>query len=1645
MKRFTFILILLIFGTAAFAVTKTWTGAISTNWDTATNWNPAGVPGSGDDVTIPNTTRQPRITWNYAICRDINIQAGSSLLVNSTPENYNFTVRGVMTVNGALNLTEVGAVDVVQNFYAYGAVSVTGTGRLTLYQDGIFYPGSSFTDSAQTQFLVHKNLTIQSGASFKMTHGGRTNFVGEDHSIIYNYSTATEFGYLIAAKTVLWDVITVTVHGSSTDFKINKDLLNLFANTFICIPNITITLLGDIKDSNSPETQTTIGIKLQAGTLKMDGTAYQKIEMSGPGCLLNNLTCSSTQGVVTYRPLVLKGNLLIEQGNFSVNGNNTVRIAGDWENPMGFSGFTEGTGRVIFNSRSTTVHQRVLSNETFHILEVDNGPLALRFASNITVSCTQYDWSSGGIDMNMDSTFNANDLADNAICGGWWLSNAAGTINIRNPAPGDFIDLKGDLHILSGNFNVYGASISYWPYQQDASIQMSGGTLDFHNTGIHLNPANVLTSNITGGLIRVIGGFTGTRTDFNPTGGTVEMYGDTNATVQLGAGSSFYNLKINKPTTSPNVATASSNILITNILTISAGTLFNNTYDINIGSQMTTNQGTTMKIGTGAVYVTGNLNCSGKIWAESTGGLTVYGDSNFWTGSSFDDSSQTQFQVHGNLTIQDGANFKMTHGGRTNCVGTNNTNIYNYSAATEFGYLIAAKTVSAANYYVNIHGGSTQPFKVRQDLINFSGNKFTCTPDITVTVLGKVEDQNASSAATTYGIKWQAGTLKMDGASQLIVLQGPGCFLNNLICSATTGVSSDYDLTIKGNLVIESGYFATLGGTKTIKIAGNWDNQVGTAGFAYGTGRVIFNSSDHQNILSNQTFNILEVDNGNGLRFASGKTVTCAVYDWTSGSIDVNTDATFTANSLADNAISGGWWLTHSGATINLTNTGWVDLKGRLHISAGNFNVYGGTTPSYWPFAENAYIEMLGGVLDFHNTGIVMNPTAYDFSADITGGLIRVSGGFTGTRPNFTPAGGTIELYGNTTAAVGLGTGSSFYNLKINQTAIVTAASNLRITNNLTLAAGKLDVSVNNYAIFIGGNWINEGGNSRFEQRTGTVTFNKVGDLQVVSGETHFSSVIDAHTGGALKFDGNTGVGTMTVTNIVHFNETSTITNVLNTVATGALSFFNDRAYNIGHYTGGGFLRGRPGSHVIIHDLTENGLYGAFEANAAHLEFHQDTSTGSWIDVNGDMTISAGGIVDIYGGSLDCYIGLNGNSVFTMSSGSFNVKDRGIKLFPSGYNCDFIVSGGEITCNGDWTDTWGIFDPTGGSVVMAGTGDNHVKSHANSWFWNLKVNKIASRDSSEPQFSYDRAGNQTPITRSSDLTIWTCTLKGGLDIQNANIVSLYGNMKSTNGGAINVGNVAFNLNSFSLTSTGDLALHANGLLNVNSGASLLMSGSHNINVNNAGALLVVGSSTLASKITGNGTGSYGLNVNSGGTLGASYAVFEYLTENGILLNAGSLVLASRSFDNCIFRNGVSSGTLLTLDNNQDLTIDGASFPTNSGGGAKNVTKTVNSGSVYFSNWTGDFGGPAFEQDSYNRINWQGSGAPQITDLVITYIPATNKVKLEWSYPQAATSYKIYRSLDPHGTFTWTANTTLTTWSEVVQGPKYFYKVTAVTP
>ncbi|NOX47922.1 MAG: hypothetical protein GXO89_13180, partial [Chlorobi bacterium] len=93
--------------------------------------------------------------------------------------------------------------------------------------------------------------------------------------------------------------------------------------------------------------------------------------------------------------------------------------------------------------------------------------------------------------------------------------------------------------------------------------------------------------------------------------------------------------------------------------------------------------------------------------------------------------------------------------------------------------------------------------------------------------------------------------------------------------------------------------------------------------------------------------------------------------------------------------------------------------------------------------------------------------------------------------------------------------------------------------------------------------------------------------------------------------------------------------------------------------------------------------------------------------------------------------------------------------------------------------------------------------------------------------------------------------------------------------------------------------------------------------------------------------------------------------NGINIENGAYIDPVYSFTNCVFQdfiNPVSSSSMLTIDNNQALTITGAAFPDNTSA-AFNVAKNVNQGQITFVDYTGSFSGEVFENDPYNRIDW----------------------------------------------------------------------------
>ena len=117
----------------------TWTGLLSTDWNTACNWNPAWVPDmSNAKAIIPNTTNKPFVTGTVPDLNSIDVNFNALLTVNNggtlnIRENggTNKGIRingGTLTNNGTINIEST--TNTAINAYLY-LTSNSGVSRLT--------------------------------------------------------------------------------------------------------------------------------------------------------------------------------------------------------------------------------------------------------------------------------------------------------------------------------------------------------------------------------------------------------------------------------------------------------------------------------------------------------------------------------------------------------------------------------------------------------------------------------------------------------------------------------------------------------------------------------------------------------------------------------------------------------------------------------------------------------------------------------------------------------------------------------------------------------------------------------------------------------------------------------------------------------------------------------------------------------------------------------------------------------------------------------------------------------------------------------------------------------------------------------------------------------------------------------------------------------------------------------------------------------------------------------------------------------------------------------------------------------------------------------------------------------------------------
>lgn len=540
MKKIDFaVLVLFITISMNLFAQKTWTGASSTAWNTASNWSPSGVPSASDNVIIASAANQPQIMGTTGVCNAMVINSGATLTITATTTtNASLTATGSVTVNGSLNLS--------------GAIK-----SAKLIASGIYWAaGSSMSGTINTQIDISGNWEFATGSAVTIQNTSVT-FTGSVNTFIYSNSASSSFNSITLNKNAGYSV---SIQATSTStLNIGGGLTINAGNAFYGSVNLTTILKGNLASTGN--------FYFSSGTVSLEKSSGTQTVQINSGDYFYNLKINTGGTVTLNNNTLIKGAVIIQAGVFDPL-NNAVSVQGDWTNSVGATGFTEGTGKVIFNGGN---YHQYCSNETFNILEVNKSAGGAFRVNGSTVTCNQYDWTAGSIDVLGSGTFTASDLADQGIRGNYYV-NTGSTINLYQDAT-QYVDLGGSLNFTGGGtINVYGGNgtVSQWPTYANASITMNGGTLDFKDQGITINTLSgySLTTNISGGTIRTPRNFFCNRSDFNLTGGTVELYGSINSSLDMINGS-LWNLKINKPS---ETVTLNTTLTLGNTLEVTTGT-----------------------------------------------------------------------------------------------------------------------------------------------------------------------------------------------------------------------------------------------------------------------------------------------------------------------------------------------------------------------------------------------------------------------------------------------------------------------------------------------------------------------------------------------------------------------------------------------------------------------------------------------------------------------------------------------------------------------------------------------------------------------------------------------------------------------------------------------------------------------------------------------------------------------------------------------------------------------------------------------------------------------------------------------------------------------------------------------------------------
>jgi len=1629
-----------------------WTGSVSRVWNVAGNWSNNQVPGSTSKIVIPGGLyNYPLVSGGItADCRSVTIQSGAILEV----------AQGTLSVHGGY--TRV-----------YGKIKVSSASAvLELNGHLVWNAGSVFEETAAGTIYLGGNWEAKDGSTVEINLTSLF-FVGAEDSVIYTEDSGNHFGNLIISKSI--SKSTSYSSESLASLNIEGNFTVMSGSSFYTHCSGNIDLEGNLVSNG--------GLTLIQGKLRFTSGSTQYITVSGID-IINDLEPVNGTTLDLCNNLTVRGSLYLNSGIISAH-SFSIKVYGDWEQSPYFNSYiADAAGSVMFvgdqNSTCNGVNFKKLVINKSYSAEVVIG-------TDKQVQCASLDWTEGVIRV-CGGSLTAGDLAYFNIKGSYILES--GIIDLTQDSA-QYVDLNADLYISGGTFTIHGGNNapSEWAYTEDCQVTMSGGTLNFADNGIYLsNTGHYLGIDISGGEIQTSKDFKVERPGFNPTGGTVMLYGSGNSILHVSSPSALNILSVYKNgresgTDRTNMVTVDGNTNILRYCEINSGILeinncrlfMNGTLSVLGALKMDSptdileaNNGVQWYSGSNGAGLTGGViisrgnikldeGCDVQMPAAVTirmyGSYTIRNDEptaelgtviletatdvNYFYGSA-------DINLNGDLVIKPGATLQVAHGlvlhvsGKIDIwnLGTliikgvcyvSTYNLYNSGQLilnSDFvGELAIANTfLQYSNGSLGLHGGTLKLDKAYGGaMFSFGGTTSMSGGTLQITNNGMqigTSGFNFSGGTIKLGWGFQAnspntfqannGSVEFIGTSSATVSLGSGNYFPAVTInkSGTSGsvylgtdVSIKYNLSLNGgklyvnqhilsvqkDISFNSGYLYGDNANDEIQVGGSWTNYGGSAYFIEGSGLVKFISSVYtKQIKSNESFNNLSLDTNNEYVYVTaGNTIAVA------GNLEILSGKFRPLDSTQLN-VSGDLIITGVGS--------YLDQNFRRETGNTNVHVFG-----------DCFIT--GGRL-----------LSIDTNGSIPLDIITIDGELSLNDGVLNTLDADITVHGNfsTTAASYLVTrGGNFVNdapytgaWQYVNCPWTTWGNSIEFPNKGLQFISGASLDNNSYTVIKLGRGLYATASGVFADDDGTFEFIGTNQANInLGGGNSLPAVKINKTGTSIVLSTNAVICRDLIVQSGNFNSN----NYQLTVKGNWINNVGASGYSCGT------------SEVIfdtaIYSATITGNQTFYKLGFNHTDPAKGIAmNGSISTVSNDLTVSSGRFA------------LDGSSVLQVN-GNVSVVNTAL-LYLQG---ELKLKGNLTDDNGIVNSVRGFYAPQGSLLTLNGTSTQVINVAAGQIY-------LGSITLDKPSGSFQPAKS---VACSGDISVQNGTwgygisglihyLHGDLSIGAGGIwsdntgylvfngadsamltnsgvasfknliidktpqridgasVSLNSNL--TTAGTIDVEGGIFNLGSFTLQTNGAVNVNSDAKLSLGAGAILKMASGYTLTVNSGGELSLLGTSSQKAKLT-RVSGNYGLTVASGGVISANYAIFEYLNTSGIYIQSGATVNPTNSLNNCTFQYGQAGGTLLKIDNNQQFTITNASFPTNAGSGAKNVTKTLNQGTVAFMGETGVFAGTIYENDVYQRINWS-TDVPQFvtyqTDFPFGDVP----------YTQSSTQYMM---------------------------------------